>query len=168
MFNISTDISFRFQKGNSDIDNYLRTRYNTALQNGDKDPTQSQYLKWCELMQHWWVPMKRLDNIHISSHPIEMIIETKTLQIYDVLYTYKTCPIQTPTNFRMSGQLQPCYVKSNENKVSYQCRWRRECRPSLSVISAAFIALGRSCLFANTSSTASRSSSYNIERYLNH
>jgi hypothetical protein len=56
--------------------------------------------------------MKRLDNIHISSHPIEMIIETKTLQIYDVLYTYKTCPIQTPTNFRMSGQLQPCYVKT--------------------------------------------------------
>ena len=40
-----------------------------------------------------------------------------------------------------------------------QWRWRRECRPSLSVISAAFMALGRSCLFANTSSTASRSSS---------
>ena len=26
----------------------------------------------------------------------------------------------------------------------YQFRWRRECRPSLSVISAAFMALGRS------------------------
>lgn len=33
------------------------------------------------------------------------------------------------------------------------------CRLSLSVISAAFMALGRSCLLANTSSTASRSSS---------
>lgn len=41
----------------------------------------------------------------------------------------------------------------------HQWRWRRECRPSLSVISAAFMALGKSCLLANTSSTASRSSS---------
>ena len=41
----------------------------------------------------------------------------------------------------------------------HQWRWRSECRPSLSVISAAFIALGKSCLLANTSSTASRSSS---------
>ena len=30
----------------------------------------------------------------------------------------------------------------------YQARWRSEWRPSLSVISAAFIALGRSCLSA--------------------
>ena len=42
---------------------------------------------------------------------------------------------------------------------SHQWRWRSECNPSLSVISAAFIALGRSCLFAKTSRTASRSSS---------
>ena len=51
-------------------------------------------------------------------------------------------------------------------KQTYQWRWRRECRPSLSVISAAFIALGRSCLFANTSNTASLSSSwsdYNVK-----
>lgn len=69
----------------------------------------------------------------------------------------------------------------------YQLRWRRECRPSLSVISAAFMALGRSwgeregggqpwthpagrrggegraprrtCLLAKTRSTASRNSS---------
>ena len=45
-------------------------------------------------------------------------------------------------------------------KQTYQWRWRRECRPSLSVISAAFIALGRSCLFANTSNTASLNSSW--------
>ena len=43
--------------------------------------------------------------------------------------------------------------------LNYQCRWRRECSPSLSVISAAFIAFGRSCLLANTSKTASRNSS---------
>jgi len=43
---------------------------------------------------------------------------------------------------------------------TYQCRWRREWSPSLSVISAAFIALGRSCLLANTSRTASLNSSY--------
>lgn len=49
--------------------------------------------------------------------------------------------------------------KDNFNNQFYQWRWRREWRPSLSVISAAFIALGRSCLFANTSSTASLSSS---------
>ena len=42
----------------------------------------------------------------------------------------------------------------------YQWRWRKVWRPSLSVISAAFIAIGRSCLLANTSNTASRSSSY--------
>jgi hypothetical protein len=48
---------------------------------------------------------------------------------------------------------------SDRNKLAYQWRWRREWRPSLSVISAAFIAFGRSCLFANTSSTASLNSS---------
>lgn len=42
----------------------------------------------------------------------------------------------------------------------YQWRWRREWSPSLSVISAAFIALGRSCLLANTSKTASLNSSW--------
>ncbi len=42
---------------------------------------------------------------------------------------------------------------------TYQWRWRREWRPSLSVISAAFMALGRSCLLAKTRRTASRSSS---------
>ncbi|KIP10690.1 hypothetical protein PHLGIDRAFT_209497 [Phlebiopsis gigantea 11061_1 CR5-6] len=35
----------------------------------------------------------------------------------------------------------------------------RPCSPSLSVISAAFMALGRSCLLAKTSRRASRSSS---------
>lgn len=45
----------------------------------------------------------------------------------------------------------------------YQWRWRREWRPSLSVISAAFIAFGRSCLLANTSSTASLNSSYKFK-----
>ena len=45
----------------------------------------------------------------------------------------------------------------------YQCLFLKECKPSLSVISAAFIALGRSCLLANTSKRASRSSSsFNI------
>jgi hypothetical protein len=42
----------------------------------------------------------------------------------------------------------------------YQWRWRSECNPSLSVISAAFMAFGRSCLLANTRRTASRNSSY--------
>lgn len=46
--------------------------YNTAPENGDKDSTQLEFLKWCELMQHWW-SMKRLDNIHISSHPTEIL-----------------------------------------------------------------------------------------------
>lgn len=48
-----------------------------------------------------------------------------------------------------------------ELTTTHQCRWRNECRPSLSVISAAFIALGRSCLLAKTNNTASLSSSYN-------
>ena len=45
-----------------------------------------------------------------------------------------------------------------EKKVAYQRRWRRECNPSLSVISETVIAFGRSCLLANTSRVASRSS----------
>lgn len=49
---------------------------------------------------------------------------------------------------------------------TYQWRCRREWRPSLSVISAAFIALGRSCLFANTSNTASLNSSCPYRRDL--
>lgn len=40
----------------------------------------------------------------------------------------------------------------------YQRRFRREWRPSLSVISATVIAFGRSCLLANTSTVASTSS----------
>lgn len=42
----------------------------------------------------------------------------------------------------------------------YHGRWRKERRPSLSVISVAVIAFGRSCLFAITRRTASLSSSY--------
>jgi hypothetical protein len=49
--------------------------------------------------------------------------------------------------------------------INYQWRWRSEWRPSLSVISAAFIAFGRSCLFANTSSTASLNSSYSNNKF---
>ena len=41
----------------------------------------------------------------------------------------------------------------------YQFLFLRLWRPSLSVISAAFIALGKSCLFANMRRTASLSSS---------
>ena len=41
----------------------------------------------------------------------------------------------------------------------YQLRWRRDCKPSFSVTSAADMALGKSCLLQNTSKTASRSSS---------
>ena len=52
----------------------------------------------------------------------------------------------------VSGSERECYQL-------YQWRCLREWRPSLSVISAAFIAFGRSCLFANTRSTASLSSS---------
>merc|ERR1712060_172031 len=37
----------------------------------------------------------------------------------------------------------------------YHCRWRKLCRPNFSVTSAAAMALGKSCLFAKTSSTAS-------------
>jgi hypothetical protein len=50
-------------------------------------------------------------------------------------------------------------TSSQNPTADYQWRCRSECRPSLSVISAAFIAFGRSCLLANTSRTASRSSS---------
>eukprot|EP00983_Pelagomonas_calceolata_P101558 1158707-Pelagomonas_calceolata.AAC.3 len=41
----------------------------------------------------------------------------------------------------------------------YQLRALKLCKPSLSVISAGFMALGKSCLLANTSREASRSSS---------
>lgn len=41
----------------------------------------------------------------------------------------------------------------------HHLRCRMECKPSLSVTSATVIAFGRSCLLANTSSTASLSSS---------
>lgn len=41
----------------------------------------------------------------------------------------------------------------------YQLRFLNECSPNLSVISAAFIAFGRSCLFAKINRTASLSSS---------
>jgi hypothetical protein len=62
----------------------------------------------------------------------------------------------------LDSQSRPSYKPSPEVAHVlwiYQWRWRNEWRPSLSVISAAFIALGRSCLLANTSRTASRSSS---------
>ena len=41
----------------------------------------------------------------------------------------------------------------------HQLRWRRDCKPSFSMTSAADMALGRSCLLQNTSRTASWSSS---------
>lgn len=56
--------------------------------------------------------------------------------------------------------------RHNRNASEYQWRWRREWRPSLSVISAAFIAFGRSCLLANTRSTASLNSSYTLTKQI--
>ena len=46
-----------------------------------------------------------------------------------------------------------------KRRFPYQFRFLSECKPNLSVISAAFIAFGRSCLLARMSKTASRSSS---------
>lgn len=48
---------------------------------------------------------------------------------------------------------------SNQRSLALTVLLRRDCRPSLSVISLIAMAFGRSCLFANSSSTASRSSS---------
>merc|ERR1711896_90795 len=62
----------------------------------------------------------------------------------------------------VESQSRPSYSPSPDVAQvdwMYQLRWRSECKPSLSVISAAFMALGRSCLLANTNRTASRSSS---------
>lgn len=76
------------------------------------------------------------------------------------------CALDIPAMSDLDSQLPRGWVDCWEKRVSdcnkllaYQWRWRREWRPSLSVISAAFIAFGRSCLFANTSSTASLNSS---------
>ena len=47
----------------------------------------------------------------------------------------------------LASQSRPSYSPSPlvaQVAWMYQLRWRRECRPSLSVISAAFMALGRS------------------------
>ena len=58
-----------------------------------------------------------------------------------------------------SDTFQVPHSSGSKTRATYHCRWRSECRPSLSVISAAFMAFGKSCLLAKTSSTASRSSS---------
>ncbi len=78
-------------------------------------------------------------------------------------YKWSANPQQLPDKLHeLSCPSCPC-LAVHQPKCTHQWRWRSECSPSLSVISAAFIALGRSCLLANTSSTASRSSSCSSE-----
>lgn len=64
------------------------------------------------------------------------------------------------------SQSKPSYRPSPvvaQQACMYHCLWRRPCRPSLSVISAALMALGKSCLLANTRRIDSRnSSSFNM------
>ena len=60
------------------------------------------------------------------------------------------------------SQSRPSYNPSPvvaQHAWMYHCLCLRPCKPSLSVISAALIALGRSCLFAKTNRMESRSSS---------
>jgi hypothetical protein len=59
----------------------------------------------------------------------------------------------------LRSMLQVHIENASSLHESYHLRWRMECNPSLSVTSATFIAFGRSCLLANTSKTASLSSS---------
>ena len=62
---------------------------------------------------------------------------------------------------KMFGWRKGCWAASKFALFTwiYQFLFRRLWRPSLSVISAAFIALGKSCLLANIRRTASLSSS---------
>jgi len=67
---------------------------------------------------------------------------------------------RNPKSHKRENSPQSTKKTSQNVERDYQWRCRSECKPSLSVISAAFMAFGRSCLFAKTRSTASRSSSY--------
>ena len=64
------------------------------------------------------------------------------------------------------SQSKPSYRPSPvvaQQACMYHCLWRRPCKPSLSVISAALMAFGKSCLLANTNRIDSRnSSSFNM------
>lgn len=83
---------------------------------------------------------------------------------------YLQYPKHKPSLLETSQTMnQNTFFKHKEAKTQnvaapHQWRCRSECRPSLSVISAAFMAFGRSCLFAKTSSTASRSSSCTVTK----
>lgn len=94
---------------------------------------------------------------------LAMLLESQSRPSYNpspevahVLWIYLWLTRDLKQNRQLAGQSR----NKQTGKRLYQWRCRREWRPSLSVISAAFIAFGRSCLFANTSSTASLSSSY--------
>ena len=58
-----------------------------------------------------------------------------------------------------TSQTRPYKVHIEEGSIHTQARCLKLCNPNLSVISAAFMAFGKSCLLAKTNNNASRSSS---------
>lgn len=89
------------------------------------------------------------------------LIASPVLRIapHQMLHMYSECTYKPNVPVNLCQQLNQKACQSMFHMSAYQRRWRRACSPSLSVISAAFIAFGKSCLLANTRSTASRSSS---------
>lgn len=80
-----------------------------------------------------------------NRHQLWLTLTTEVLLLYFALDS--ELDIQSRPSYR------PSPVVAHVDWM-YQLRWRSECRPSLSVISAAFIAFGRSCLLAKTSRIA--------------
>ena len=93
----------------------------------------------------------------VVGQPVETLVQT--------LSGRSACALNVPADTKPLGFSFQCAMNSKSfwkrGIQTYHCLWRREWRPSLSVISAAFMAFGRSCLLANTRRTASRNSSCN-------
>lgn len=114
-------------------------------ENGDKWNTSKSWMNWIVFLNHsFWTRT--------------WITHYKVLTAGVYIFLQK----EMKTTLSLKGTLW--YIREGEK--SYQSEsWaltvllRRDWRPSLSVISLIAMAFGRSCLFANRSSTASRSSS---------
>ena len=108
-------------------------------------------------------------NIYHTTTPYKVVFCCTILY-----YTAKTTLLQHNVHCNVSNNVRyhicyhvhytACLVRALYcTYCTYHCLYVRLCSPSLSVISAALIALGRSCLLAKTNSTDSRSSSsFNI------
>ena len=103
----------------------------------------------------WWLEVRNTRTMSILNDTCLPLHSFLQHVYYHVIYFL----LERVAESQSSPSYKPSPVVAQHDWI-YHCLCRRPCKPNLSVISAALIEFGRSCLLAKTSNIDSRSSSW--------